>query len=258
MGASRREVRHRDQPLLLGRRDPGDGVRRRLHDAVLLRLARALGARVPASCGSTRRRAASTRSRSPLMTVFSSGISMYAMGEAAATLLLGWDFTRLSVLRRRRSIVLVYIYLGGLTSRDLQRGAAVLPDRRRLRAAGVARAARRRRLGGPDGAADAGGDRAASRQARDQSWRHWAAPATNPMGVEWFGLVMGLGFVLSFGYWCTDFLVVQRAMAADSMTAARRTPLIAAVPEDAVPVPGDPARHDRAGARRSGHGGGAG
>jgi SSS family solute:Na+ symporter len=42
---------------------------------------------------------------------------------------------------------------------------------------------------------------------------------------------MGLGFVLSFGYWCTDFLVVQRAMAADSMDAARRTPLIAAIPK---------------------------
>ncbi len=57
----------------------------------------------------------------------------------------------------------------------------------------------------------------------------------NPMGVEWFGLVMGLGFVLSFGYWCTDFLVVQRAMAADSMTAARRTPLIAALPKMLFP-----------------------
>jgi SSS family solute:Na+ symporter len=44
-------------------------------------------------------------------------------------------------------------------------------------------------------------------------------------------MVMGLGFVLSFGYWCTDFLVVQRAMAANSMSAARRTPLIAAVPK---------------------------
>src|SRR5262245_12645657 len=53
----------------------------------------------------------------------------------------------------------------------------------------------------------------------------------NPIGVEWFGLIMGLGFVLSFGYWCTDFLVVQRAMAAESMNAARRTPLIAAVPK---------------------------
>jgi len=47
--------------------------------------------------------------------------------------------------------------------------------------------------------------------------------------------VAGLGFVLSFGYWCTDFLVVQRAMAADSMTAARRTPLIAAVPKMLFP-----------------------
>jgi SSS family solute:Na+ symporter len=54
---------------------------------------------------------------------------------------------------------------------------------------------------------------------------------TNPLGVEVFGLAMGLGFVLSFGYWCTDFLVVQRAMAAHDMTAARRTPLIAAVPK---------------------------
>ncbi len=59
--------------------------------------------------------------------------------------------------------------------------------------------------------------------------------STNPLGVEWFGLVMGLGFVLSFGYWCTDFLVVQRAMAADSMIAARRTPLIAAVPKMLFP-----------------------
>ena len=61
------------------------------------------------------------------------------------------------------------------------------------------------------------------------------SPHTNPLGVEWFGLVMGLGFVLSFGYWCTDFLVVQRAMAADSMNAARRTPLIAALPKMVFP-----------------------
>ena len=65
--------------------------------------------------------------------------------------------------------------------------------------------------------------------------RGWRSPHTNPLGVEWFGLVMGLGFVLSFGYWCTDFLVVQRAMAADSMSAARRTPLIAAFPKMVFP-----------------------
>src|SRR5207249_4688063 len=64
-----------------------------------------------------------------------------------------------------------------------------------------------------------------------RSWAFMGHAAANPVGVEWFGLVMGLGFVLSFGYWCTDFLVVQRAMAANSMTAARRTPLIAAVPK---------------------------
>ena len=55
------------------------------------------------------------------------------------------------------------------------------------------------------------------------------------MGVEAFGLIAGLGFVLSFGYWCTDFLVVQRAMAANSMSAARRTPLIAAFPKMVMP-----------------------
>jgi len=67
------------------------------------------------------------------------------------------------------------------------------------------------------------------------SWKNLNAASANPMGVEWFGMVMGLGFVLSFGYWCTDFLVVQRAMAADSMSAARRTPLLAAFPKMLFP-----------------------
>jgi SSS family solute:Na+ symporter len=61
-------------------------------------------------------------------------------------------------------------------------------------------------------------------------------PANNPMGVDVFAMVFGLGFVLSFGYWCTNFLVVQRAMAAKNMTAARRTPLIAAVPKMLFPA----------------------
>src|ERR1700704_1417871 len=61
------------------------------------------------------------------------------------------------------------------------------------------------------------------------------SPHTNYLGLEWFGLVMGLGFVLSFGYWCTDFLVIQRAMAAKSMNSARCTPLIAAFPKMLFP-----------------------
>jgi SSS family solute:Na+ symporter len=56
------------------------------------------------------------------------------------------------------------------------------------------------------------------------------------MGVDWFAMVFGLGFVLSFGYWCTNFLVVQRAMAAKNMTAARNTPLVAAVPKMIFPL----------------------
>src|SRR5208283_4787011 len=63
-----------------------------------------------------------------------------------------------------------------------------------------------------------------------------AGPSHNPMGVDVFAMVFGLGFVLSFGYWCTNFLVVQRAMAARNMTAARRTPLIGAVPKMLLPV----------------------
>jgi hypothetical protein len=55
--------------------------------------------------------------------------------------------------------------------------------------------------------------------------------AQNPVGVEWFGLVMGLGFVLYFGYWCMDFRVIQRATTAGSLSAARRTPLVAAIPK---------------------------
>ena len=73
-------------------------------------------------------------------------------------------------------------------------------------------------------------------------WKGMAHPETNRLGVDAGSLVMGLGFVLSFGYWTTDFLVVQRAMAADSMGAARRTPLIAAFPKMLFPflviVPG--------------------
>jgi SSS family solute:Na+ symporter len=67
------------------------------------------------------------------------------------------------------------------------------------------------------------------------SWKYMGSTA-NPMGVEWFGMVFGLGFVLSFGYWCTDFLVVQRAMAAKTMGDARRTPIIGAIPKMLFPI----------------------
>jgi len=75
------------------------------------------------------------------------------------------------------------------------------------------------------------------------AWRPLlGGPSANPMGVDWFAMIFGLGFVLSFGYWCTNFLVVQRAMAAKNMVAARNTPLVAAIPKMFFPflviVPG--------------------
>ena len=68
------------------------------------------------------------------------------------------------------------------------------------------------------------------------------------MGVEVFGLVAGLGFVLSFGYWCTDFLVVQRAMAAEFDVGRAAHAADRGVPENGHAVHRDRARHRGAGA----------
>jgi len=167
------------------------------------------------------------------MTVFSSGISLYAMGKLLH-LLLGWSFDA-SILVAA-GVVLAYIFLGGLTSAIYNEvlqfflivfGFAPLVFLG-LRAVGgwPGLSARLATLATANGYAPG---------AYTRSWAFMGHAAQNPVGVEWFGLVMGLGFVLSFGYWCTDFLVVQRAMAANSMTAARRTPLIAALPKMLFP-----------------------
>ncbi len=168
-----------------------------------------------------------------VMTVFSSGVSMYAMGKLLQ-LLLGWDFN-VSILLSA-GIVLVYTYLGGLTSaiyNEVLQFFLIVAGFVPLVSLGL------RDVGGFHGLysrlADVAVDRGFQSGALTHSWRYMADPSQNPMGVEWFGLVFGLGFVLSFGYWCTDFLVVQRAMAADSMNAARRTPLIAAFPKMVFP-----------------------
>jgi solute:Na+ symporter, SSS family len=66
-------------------------------------------------------------------------------------------------------------------------------------------------------------------------WSTSADPAQNGMLVTWGGIVLGLGFVLSFGYWTTDFLVVQRAFSAKDLRAARMTPILASFFKMAVP-----------------------
>ena len=66
-------------------------------------------------------------------------------------------------------------------------------------------------------------------------WRDTGHFAANPMGVHWTGIVFGLGFVISFGYWTTDFLVVQRVLAAHNLRAARMAPIIGSFFKMAVP-----------------------
>ena len=167
------------------------------------------------------------------MTVFSSGVSMYAMGKLF-NLLLGWSFD-VSIMVSA-VIVLSYVLLGGLTSaiyNEVLQFFLIVFGFIPLVWLGLAA------IGGWDGLtarlAEVSTARGLPADAYTSAWSNMGDAAANPVGVEWFGLVMGLGFVLSFGYWCTDFLVVQRAMAADSMTAARRTPLIAAVPKMLFP-----------------------
>src|SRR6266446_828548 len=159
-----------------------------------------------------------------VMTIFSSGISMYAMA-LPLNLLLGWDFS-VSVWLSAM-VVLLYISLGGLTSaiyNEVMQFFLIVAGFAPLVYLGL------RDAGGWSGLqtrlASVSSAHGFAPGAWTHSWQHMGTPASNPMGVEWFGMLMGLGFVLSFGYWCTDFLVVQRAMAAESMTAARRTPLV--------------------------------
>ncbi len=164
-----------------------------------------------------------------VMTIMSSGISMYAMGKLL-NLLLGWSFDISMIVAAL--IVLAYIFLGGLTSaiyNEVLQFFLIVFGFAPLVFLGL------RSAGGWAGLktklAEVAVGRGFEAGAMTHAWQYMGNSSQNPIGVEWFGLAMGLGFVLSFGYWCTDFLVVQRAMASENMAAARRTPLIAAIPK---------------------------
>ena len=168
------------------------------------------------------------------MTVLSSGISMFALATLLQSVL-GWNFS-LSIAASG-TVILLYIYAGGLRSAIYNEVLQFF-----LIVVGFAPLAfmALRSVGGWHGLnldlhayATAQGYPAS---AWTSLWRNLGTPSSNPMGVDWIGMVMGLGFVLSFGYWCTDFLVVQRAMAARDMDAARRTPLAATIPKMLVPA----------------------
>jgi solute:Na+ symporter, SSS family len=178
-----------------------------------------------------------------VMTILASGISMYALAILMEKVL-GWDFYLSLFLSA--AIVLAYTYLGGLSSaiynEVLQFFILVvgllpivflcLKD-----------------MGGWSGLKDHLAPIVSNIPGKGYApdtwtttWKYTGSAAANPIGVAWYGIFAGLGFVLSFGYWCTNFLIVQRAMAAKSTVAARNTPLIGAIPKMFMPfliiVPG--------------------
>lgn len=175
-----------------------------------------------------------------VMTILASGISMYALAILMENVL-GWDYNLslwISAL-----IVLAYTYLGGLSSaiyNEVLQFFIIVIGLLPLVFLSLAD------VGGWGGLKDGLAPIAeASGYAPDTwttTWKYTANITQNPMGVEWFGILFGLGFVLSFGYWCTNFLIVQRAFAAESKIAARKVPLIGAFPKMFIPfliiVPG--------------------
>jgi SSS family solute:Na+ symporter len=168
-----------------------------------------------------------------VMTVFSSGISMHALALLLQAIL-GWNYNACILISSL--IVLVYIYTGGLTSaiyNEVLQFFLIVLGFLPLVLIGL------KDIGGWNGLMTQLDSYSATKGmpgAWSHSWANMGSTTANPMGVEWFGMIMGLGFVLSFGYWCTDFLVIQRAMAAKDMNSARRTPLIAAIPKMMFPA----------------------
>jgi SSS family solute:Na+ symporter len=181
-----------------------------------------------------------------VMTIFASGISLNALAKLLHNLL-GWEYN--ISLWVCSFIVLLYVLKGGLTSaiytEVLQFFMIVLGFAPvvwlGLRDAGGWSAVKQKLAGVAVNPSAYNLADSASTAFHSDAWTSaWkpllGGPSANPMGIDLFAMVFGLGFVLSFGYWCTNFLVVQRAMAAKDMKAARNTPLIAAVPKMLFPL----------------------
>src|SRR5215210_6195030 len=159
--------------------------------------------------------------------VLIAGINLYLLAHIVQ-LLLGWPLWVSLIIAA--IVVLSYITLGGLSAAIYNEVlqffvivAALLP----LTLIGLYR------VGGVGGLVDK-----ITEAGNEEDLTSW--PATNLTGFEspfWsvVGIVFGLGFVLSFGYWTTNFVEVQRALATNSMSAARRTPIIGAFPKLFVP-----------------------
>ena len=162
-------------------------------------------------------------------TVLISGVNLFALG-LVLSLMLGWSIN--TAILVAALIVLVYITLGGLTSAIYNEVlqffiilAALIP----LVTVALID------VGGINGLADQIKQTDLG-EAGLHAWEGMGIGGDNPLGANWIATVFGLGFVLSFGYWTTNFAEVQRALSANNMSAAQRTPLIAAYPKIFIPA----------------------
>jgi solute:Na+ symporter, SSS family len=161
------------------------------------------------------------------MTVLMSGINMYSMA-LVMKVVLGWDI-HFSIWVSSITVA-IYVALGGLRSAIFNEvlqfiliwaGALLIPIL---------------------GLVEAGGWTNLKLQIAHNAsgqythlWSTLGSFSDNPMGIHWTGIVLGLGFVISFGYWTTDFLVVQRVLAAKDLRSAKMAPIIGSAFKMAVP-----------------------
>jgi SSS family solute:Na+ symporter len=163
-----------------------------------------------------------------VMTILMSGVNMYAMALVMKTVL-GWNIS-FSIWVGAATVAL-YVMLGGLRSAIINEvlqfvliwaGAAMIPILGLIEAGGWTKL--KAQIAVNMGTTDYG-----------HMWSTLGHFKDNPMGVHWTGIVFGLGFVVSFGYWTTDFLVVQRVLSAHNLRAAKMAPVIGAAFKMAVP-----------------------
>ena len=167
--------------------------------------------------------------------ILMSGVNMFAMA-VVMKVVLGWNIT-FSILVSAFAVTL-YVALGGLRSAIFNEvlqfvliwaGALLVPILGLMQTGGW-NGLKARIIANLQST-----DLHIARDSYVHLWRDTGHFASNPMGVHWTGIVFGLGFVISFGYWTTDFLVVQRVLAAHNLRAARMAPIIGSFFKMAVP-----------------------
>jgi SSS family solute:Na+ symporter len=162
-------------------------------------------------------------------TVLIAGVNLFALA-LVVHLMLGWSIN--VAILAAAVVVLVYITLGGLTSaiyNEVLQFFIIMASLIPLTIIGL------HSVGGIHGLASKVRQSALGEPGL-HAWKGLGIGSHNSIGANFIGIILGLGFVLSFGYWTTNFAEVQRALSAKNMSAARRTPLIGAYPKILLPA----------------------